>query len=184
MSQETFADPRSEITHPIEPGQLYADDRTGDELCIVYEADDAVLLHDTESEWHRLERRRAFEEHVGSDRYELIGSDDAAVASSAVQLLSELQAQYDSEDGRTAAHKASALSEALELVEHGGRPDDNDVIDFETVDGIGSQAASSLRKAGYTTKGDVRSATKDEISDLDYMGQKNTDALLDHVGDN
>lgn len=181
MSQETYYDPRSEITHPIEPGQLYADDRTGDELCIVYEAEDAVLLRDTQSEGHRLESRRAFEEHVGSDRYELVGSNDAEAASSAVQLLSDLHDQYDSQDGRTAAHKSEALSEAIELVEHGGRPDDNDVVDFESIDGIGEAAAKALRANGFTTKGDVRAASKDEITEVPYMGQKNTERLCNEV---
>jgi predicted flap endonuclease-1-like 5' DNA nuclease len=60
-------------------------------------------------------------------------------------------------------------------------PDDNETLDLESISGIGSKAAASLRANGYTTKGDVRSADRETIMDLDYMGESNTDNLFEVV---
>lgn len=182
MSQASnYVDPRSQITHTLDEGQVYQDDRTDEELVLVFLSEDAALLKD-EGENHRLERRDQFEENVGSDRYGLqADADGTATTSSKVAKLDRLREKYEEESGRTADHKASALDEALELIENNGRPDDNDVIPFEEISGIGSKAANALRRAGYTTKGDVRSAERSQIVDLAHMGEKNTDNLLAYV---
>jgi len=178
-----YVDPRSKITHPIEPGQIYEDDRTGDELTLVYCSDDAALLQDNETGAHRLERRRDFEANVGSGRYELQSKTDSAVASSNISMLRDLLDQYESESGRTAAHKSEAIEEAIELLEHNGQPDDHETIDLEAISGIGSAAAESLRANGFSTKGDVRNADTSEITEVSNMGAKNTERLIEHVNE-
>jgi hypothetical protein len=183
MATETeFVDPRSNVTHPIEEGQVYVDSRTDDECVLVYEADDAVLLRDEENGGHRLEPRDHFENNVGAGRYELQGSDEMAVQSGAVGTLRELIDDYEDQDGRTAKHYVQALDEALTLIENNGRPDDNDVIDFESIDGIGPGAADNLVQHGFRTKGDVRSASTEEIKSVPLMGESNTQNLLQSVG--
>lgn len=183
MSQaNTPVDPRSNIAHPLDTGQVYEDERSGDELVLVFLSEDAALLKDDDR--HRLETRKIFESNVGSGRYDLqANADGSASTSSKLKKLERLLDQYKDESGRTANHKAEALSEAIELIENNGRPDDNDVVPFEEIDGIGSKAASALRASGLSTKGDVRSSSRDEIVDTAYMGEKNTDALLQYVED-
>lgn len=178
-----YVDPRSKINHPIEVGQIYEDSRTGDELTLVFCSDDAALMQDNETMKHRLERRRDFEANVGSDRYQLQSKTDSAVASSNISMLRDLLAQYESESGRTASHKAEAIEEAIELLEHNGQPDDHETIDLESISGIGSAAAESLRANGFSTKGDVRKADASEISDVPNMGSKNTENLIAHVNE-
>lgn len=174
-------DPREDISHPIDQGQTYEDDRTGEQLVLVFLSEDVALLRGEDGN-HRLESRKHFEMNVGSGRFELVSDADGTMSAGAkVKKLNRLLEQYEDRDGRTAKHKASAIEEALDLIENNGRPDDNETIDFETVDGIGAKAAAELQKAGFTTKGDVRSAEKDEIVDVPYMGEKNTEALIDHV---
>lgn len=179
MSHKTVFDPRSQITHPIDEGQVYEDSRTGDELVLVFCSDDVALLRDDDGH-HRLEPRDAFEEHVGAGRYELRG-DGGDATSSTMRILTELREQYDSSDGRKAAHKSEALSEAIELIENNGRPDDNETIPYDEIEGIGTTAARELQFAGFRTKGDVRAANRTEIEEVPYMGSKNTSNLLDYV---
>jgi predicted flap endonuclease-1-like 5' DNA nuclease len=182
MSQETFADPRSNITHPLDTGQVYEDKRVGDELVLVYLSESAALLRDDDENTHRLERRKQFEKYVGSGRYDLQSDSDGSVTTSAkLKKLNRLLAQYEEQDGRKAEHKVVALEEAIDLIANNGLPDDNETLDLESISGIGSKAAASLRANGYTTKGDVRSADRETIMDLDYMGESNTDNLFEVV---
>jgi len=181
MSQETgVVDPRSEVAHPLDTGQVYEDKRSGDELVLVFLSEDAALLKDDSR--HRLETRRQFESNVGGGRYDLQADADGTASTSAkLKKLQRLLDQYEDESGRTASHKVEALEEAIELVENNGQPDDNETIDFEEINGIGSGAASKLVAAGYRTKGDVRSATAEEIEDVPLMGASNTQNLIEHV---
>lgn len=64
-------DPRTEITHQIQAGQTYEDDRTGDELHLVYLDDKHVLLK--EEQHARLLSRKDFETEVGAKRYKVSG---------------------------------------------------------------------------------------------------------------
>lgn len=181
MSQEAPFDPRSQITHSIDAGQIYEDQRTGDELVLVFVSEDAALLKDSVDGGHRLETRKQFDENVGGGRYQLQQTDDTYAESQALTVLQDLFDRYDDESGRKASHKAEALSEAMEIIENNGQADDYDVLPFDEIDGIGAKAAQSLSAAGVTTKGDVRNMDRDEIEGLDYMGSKNTDALFDYV---
>lgn len=183
QSDNGYVDPRSKIDHPIEPGQIYEDQRTGDTLTLVFLSDDAALLQDNQTAMHRLETRRGFKVNVGSDRYQLQSATDSAVASSNISMLRDLLDQYDSESGRTAAHKVEAIEEAIALIEHNGQPDDHETIDLESISGIGSAAADSLRANGFSTKGDIRQADESDISDVPNMGSKNTERLIEHVNE-
>jgi len=69
-------DPREDITHPIEVGQIYADDRTGEELQLRYMDRSAVLLRSQVDETHRLSKRVMFEKEVGAGRYKLQGEEE------------------------------------------------------------------------------------------------------------
>jgi predicted flap endonuclease-1-like 5' DNA nuclease len=176
-----YIDPRSNVSHPIESGQVYTDARTGEELVLVFESEDAVLLRD-ENTNHRLEPRDDFEAHVGGNRYTLQADESDTMASStAVRSIQSLLDRYEYQDGRTAAHKVEALEEALDLIEHGGQPDDNETVDFESIGGIGEAAAGSLRSHGFSVKKDIRQATREEIVDVPNMGAKNTDNLLEAI---
>lgn len=146
MSQTEYTDTRSNLTHPIEEGQVYEDDRTGIELVVVYESEHVVLARDDSNE-HRLESRTMFERNVGSDRYALDGTRDVDTSSSTTQRKS----------------------------------DSNEVVDLESIDGIGAKAASNLRANGYSTKSDVRSADKESLVSVDLMGDTTAERLLDHV---
>lgn len=68
-------DPREEIAHDIEPGQIYADDRTGDELLLIFADNGAVLLRDRDRN-HRLMRREDFDKDVAYGRYKLAPEAD------------------------------------------------------------------------------------------------------------
>lgn len=187
MAAETdseYVDPRSNITHTIDSGQVYTDSRTDDSLVLVFSSDDVALLRDEDGH-HRLETRTQFENNVGGSRYSLQSDPDQGFSeSSAVRKLESLRDQYEGESGRTAAHKCEAMAEAIDLVEHNGRADDNETVQLTEIDGIGETAASSLRAAGFSTKGDVRAADTDEIESVDHMGEKNTQALIDEVTQN
>lgn len=70
-------DPRTEITHQLQAGQIYQDSRTGDELQLAYLDDSHALLKETTDNNARLLPRRAFEKNVGSGRYEVVGEVEA-----------------------------------------------------------------------------------------------------------
>lgn len=177
-----FMDPRSNITHALDAGQLYEDARTGVELTLVFLSDHIALMRDEDSGSHRMETRGQFERNVGGDRYKLQANTDGSTTTSAkLKKLQSLLDHYEDADGRKAEHKASALEEAVDLIENNGRPDDNETVDFESIDGIGPGTASNLRSKGYTVKQDVRSASKEELIDVGGMGEKNTERLLEHI---
>lgn len=181
MSQETeYFDPRAEVPHPIDKGHTYNDSRTDNNLVLVFENDDVVLMRDQQSGGYRLENRDQFESNVGSERYSLVGEAGDVMGGCASKIASLID-KYDGEGGRKADHFVTALEEALMLVQNGGRPDDNDTVDFESISGIGSKTAQNLRSAGFTVKGDVRDADDEELLSIGGMGEKNLSNLREVV---
>lgn len=173
-------DPRTDITHEIEIGNVYEDDRS-DELYRLLYIDDVSALLRCEDGATLLIRRDAFEKEVGASRYTY--KPEATIEQhSALRPLSRMLSDFESSEGRTASHKAEALSELSDAI-HGNRAEDaNETVDFTAVDGIGNATAENLRNAGYSTKGDVRSADRDDLLSVGGVGQTNLDRLLDYVG--
>lgn len=95
-------DPRTDITHAIQVGQVYTDSRTDTSLTLCYKDEAAVLLRDEDSNAHRLEPARQFEENVGADRYTLSG-DGAAVGESYTPNYEEVEFTSVSGIGDTTA---------------------------------------------------------------------------------
>lgn len=188
MSQETVYDPRTEVSHPVEEGQVYEDSRNDDELVLVYVSDDVVLLRDTgdptSENWsgHRLERREQFDKYVGAGRYDLTQSETGEYTNRGkLRKLRKLEEQYKQKDGRKAKHKANVLEEAVELLENDGRPDDNEVVDFEDVNGIGERTAENLVNDGFRVKRDIREAEDADLLDVSGIGEGNLQNLREYI---
>ena len=191
MSQgNEYVDPREKVDFEIEPGMVFMDTRPSEprEIIIDYASrEGGVKFIDTEGDDRRDEvyfsdSYSTFEQLVGSGRYKPVRDDDGnIVRKGRFGQIENLKAQYEEKDGRTAAHKAEAIQEVLDILHDDVPADHNDTVPFEDIDGVGSKAASALVNSGFTTKGDVRSASREQIEDVPYMGSKNTDALLDYV---
>ena len=52
-------------------------------------------------------------------------------------------------------------------------PDRHETLDFEDIDQVGEKGAEALQSNGYTTKGDIRAATDDELMEVSYIGETN-----------
>lgn len=196
MSQENaYVDPREKVDFEIEPGMVFVDTRPEQsssddprEVVIDYaDREGGVVFIDTEGDTDRDEvymhdSYSTFEENIGAGRYKP-KRDDAGnvVRKGRFGQIYRLLEQYEADGGRKASHKAEAIEEVLEILTEDVPADHNDTILFDEIDGIGSKAADALRDHGFSTKGDVRNASRDQIEDVPYMGAKNTDNLLDWV---
>ena len=142
-------DPRENITHEFEIGQVYKDARTGEPLQLCYIHSEAVLLRSkgdaTNDSWtkHRVEPRKSFEQNVGAGRYKLQGEEEV-----------------------------DADVETFEK---------HEVVDFENIDRVGEKAAQALQSNGYTTKGDIKKATDEELLAVSYIGETNLANIREHV---
>ena len=191
MSQANYTDPREQVGFDIEPGMVFHDTRGGDSTEIVITtADrntDTLAYLDTEGDrnrdcTHNIGVYHQFEGQIGAGRYEPVRDETGDIERRRwMGQIYDLLDTYESRDGRTADHKAEAIQEVIDIIVDDVPADHNDTVDFVDVDGIGEGAAKALRANGFTTKGDVRSATKDEISDVPYMGAKNTERLMDRI---
>lgn len=183
MSQandSNFIDPRSQINHALDEGQVYEDTRVGREMILVFLSDEAALLKDGDS--HRLENRVQFEKNVGGNRYQLQQDTDGSFTSSAkIKKLKKLLDQYDEQDGRKAKHKVEALDEAVTMLENNGLPDDNETVQFEDIDGVGQKTADSLRARGYRLKKDIRAASDEELLEVSGVGRGNLENIRGEV---
>lgn len=147
---EAFVDPRQNIDHPIEVGQVYTDSRTDERLHLVYKHEKVILLKSlgeaANSQWtqHRLETRKAVEQGVGAGRFKL--------------------------DGEKEVDSKSIDS-----------PDRNEPIVFEEIDRVGEKTANNLRREGYKTKGDVRSATDSELLEIGGVGETNLSNIKETI---
>lgn len=186
----TFVDPREDVDFEIGPGMVFHDMRYDDgrELVVEYaDRDGGVRYVDTSGDVdndvvYRFDDYATFEENVGAGRYTPVRDDtDEIVRKGWMGQIHRLKAQYEETDGRTAAHKAEAIEEVLEIITEDVPDDHNETVPFEDIDGIGQQAASALRNNGFATKGDVRAAGREQIESVPYMGEKNTDNLLEYI---
>jgi hypothetical protein len=190
MSQANFADPREKVSFEIEAGMVFRDTRYDEprEIIIDYaDREGGIRFIDTHGDTDRdevylMDSYDTFESNVGAGRYEPVRNEAGRIVRKGrFGQVERLKEQYEDSEGRTASHKAEAIQEVLDIL-HDDVPDDhNDTVPFEDIDGVGDAAAKALRSNGFSTKGDVRNASRDQIEDVPYMGQKNTDALLDYV---
>lgn len=184
MKNENYHDPRSKLSHSLTEGTVYVDDRTDEQYRLAFVDDDVVVLKSLTDDHSTLTPREQFEANVGAGRFSRASGadcDGGAVSSGPVQTLQSLRDDYAETDGRTATHKASALQEAIDLLQSDGQTDDNETVDFESVDGIGAGTASNLRSAGYTVKGDIRSADDDELLEIGGVGEGNLSNLREQI---
>lgn len=196
MPQETLYDPRMDVEHEIETGQVYVDTSSDSRLVLSYVHDDYYLFRDESGDSYndrlfRSEPENMVVKKIASGTYELQVEDGEPVYDGIVGDVRSLKEHYEDADGRTAAHKAEAIEEVLSVfggVDPAGAvsdlPDDhNEVVEFERVDGIGSKAAQHLRHNGIKTKGDVRNTDPEELTEIPLMGESNTENLLEEVSD-
>jgi DNA-directed RNA polymerase alpha subunit len=175
-----YTDPRDGLKHEICMGQVYTDSRTDEELVVLFQGD-VVLVRD-EDGGHRLIPLKQFRQAVGGNRYKLDRNEDGTYAKDGkLRKLRKMLERLQSEDGRKAAHKAEALDEAIETLSEEDNLDDMQSIDFEDVSGIGASTANCLRTNGYSTKGDVRGASDDELLDVRGIGKGNLDNLRQYI---
>lgn len=185
-------DPREDMTHEIEIGNVYLDSRhegKDDQTywTVVY-ADEMVVLLRGNDEYrrrsglrHAAEQRDAFEKRAGSGRYEYQPEMESPVRSGSVAALERRADELADEGGRKASHKAEAMYEAIDILTDGKEADDNETVPFEDLDGVGQKTAAALRDGGYRTKGDVRRADRDELLDVSGVGEGNVSSIIEAV---
>lgn len=190
MSQENaFTDPREKVPFEIEPGMVFMDTRPDDprELVIDYaDRRGGIRYIDTEGDVDRdevylMDSYATFEANVGAGRYKPKRDESGDIVRKGwMGQIHRLKEQYEG-GGRKAQHKAEAIDEVIDIIVDDVPDDHNDTVPFDDIDGIGQQAADALRGHGFTTKGDVRNASREQIKDVPYMGSKNTGNLLEYV---
>lgn len=167
----SYYDPRENLTREVQVGDVYTDSRTGEELRVVYEDEDVVLCR---TDYYRLDSRQAFEENVGSGRYEFDRNDGHSV-SSVVRSLEQKADELEEEDGYKPTHKATGIRMAIDELEH----DPTKTIEFEEISGVGEKTADALRENGITTTKDVESASDDELLSVSGVGEANLENIRD-----
>lgn len=172
-----MTDPRTNIEHSINIGQVYVDDRTGDLTKVIYLDEDVSLMRDEDGH-HRIDSRSNFDTNVGSGRFKLAPDEEFGYAGRMEALL-DAQERYSSKDGRTSDHKAEALSEAVSLLTE--ETSQFEEVEFETVSGIGDATAGRLRSSGYTTVEDIERASDDELLSVGGVGEGNLSNMRAHV---
>jgi hypothetical protein len=190
MSQGNYADPREKVSFEIEPGMVFMDTRFDEPREIVIDYADrkgGVKFIDTEGDADRdevymMDSYSTFEANVGAGRYKPKRDESGEIVRKGwMGQIHRLKEQYEEDGGRTASHKAEAIEEVLSIIVDDTPADHNDTVPFEDINGVGSKAADALRSSGFSTKGDVRNASKQQIEDVPYMGTKNTENLLEYV---
>jgi predicted flap endonuclease-1-like 5' DNA nuclease len=178
----------AELTVEPESGMVFIDDRNGAELVAEFvEAGEVVVVRDRDGDSNNdetwgLHPYDSFYRGCKAGRYKPVRNDDGnVVRDGTLSQIQRLRSKYEQQDGRTAQHKVAVLTE-LEDTINGNVPDDYDEpVDFESVSGIGGGAASKLRAHGFRTHGDIREATDEQIQDVPYMGESNTENLREYV---
>lgn len=176
----SYVDPRSEITHEFEIGQVYKDSRTGEFLVLLYFDRKTALLRDKDS-YTRIVSREQFEREVGGNRYKLQPDHDGFGNAGRMSRVFDRAEEYENMGGRKNIHYAYGLREAIAILTDEERPDSNESIPYEELDGIGSKTAQRLRGDGYATLQDVRHASDDELLEVSGVGQGNISSIRKYV---
>lgn len=176
----SFVDPKSDKVHEIEFGQVYSDSRTGNLIQLIYLDRNVYVLQNEEGS-HRFGQRKEFDRYVSSGRYSLELEAERFADTGVLGRVRDLKREYEQEDGRTAAHKAEALEEALAILSDLGSDEALEDVPFEELDNIGGKAAQNLREEGYETRRDVREATDNELLDVPWVGEKGVTSIREYV---
>lgn len=196
--EDEWYDPRTQQSVTPKIDDLYGDARHKNDdgtfeqqFRVVYCDDEVVLLRSNQtldrkrghlSTHYRLEHRDTFEQESGAGRYKRVEeSADAPPSSDDIHyhmgIVKRRIAHYDEKPGRTADHKKEALEELLELLESF----DAEEMDWTSVDTIGEKAAGRLKEAGFVTDQDVRIADRDELLDVNHVGESGVENLKSYV---
>lgn len=191
MARTNF-DTSNPVGTDVRIGLVVEDQRTGDLRKVIYADTRIVLLRD-ETGNTTLVSRDSFGSDLGT-RYRPRRDADPPIDAGQYDSLRGRLAEYESQPGRKAKHKADALVEALDLLPgtaesgpdpdgDGSREDDPDTdgegdddgaeVPFEEVTGIGPETARNLRTHGFVTAADVRGASDEEILAVQGVGPKN-----------
>lgn len=185
MARTNF-DSSNPVGTDVRIGLVVEDQRTGDLRKVIYADSRIVLLRD-ETGSTTLVSRDSFGADLGT-RYRARRDADPSIDAGQYDRLRGRLAEYESQPGRKAKHKADALVEALDLLagtaESGPDPDgdggdgpnadgDEGEVPFEDVTGIGPETARNLRMHGFVTADDVRAAGDEEILAVPGVGPKN-----------
>lgn len=165
------------IPHDLELGQVYEDSRTGDLIQLVYLDNNVYLLQNEDDGQHRLGRYNEFHENVESGRYNLQPDEEPFANTGVLQRVRARRQEYENTDGRTAAHKAEAFGEALDILTDMEPDVSLDDMEFENYDGIGAKGAENLRNAGYKNERDIQNASDEELLDVSWVGEKGLTSL-------
>lgn len=174
------ADPREDITHDIRVGQVYEDSRSGDELLLVYIDSNIYVLRDRAGN-HRLGKRRVFDMNTGAGRFSYKPDAKPFDDTGRLDRVLARADEYESQDGRKEQHYAEAMHEAVDILTGDESADDRQAVPFDNLDNIGQTAADNLREAGYSTKGDVRGASDEELLDVSWVGEKGVTSIREYV---
>lgn len=165
------------ITHDLELGQVYKDSRTDELIQLVYLDNNVYLLQNEQDGSHRLGTYDEFDENVDSGRYKLQPDEQSFANTGVLSRVRERRKEYENADGRTAAHKAEAFAEVLDILTDMEPDVSLESMDFESYDGIGEKAAQNLRAAGFETERDIRNASDDELESVSWVGEKGISSL-------
>lgn len=62
-----------------------------------------------------------------------------------------------------------------------GREDDDEAVEFSKIDGVGDGAASSLRRSGVRTRGDVRRYSVEKLCSANGVGRGKAESIKEYV---
>ena len=192
LSDPTMAQTNFDSSNPagtdVLIGLVVEDQRTGEPRKVIYVDSRIVLLRD-ETGNTTLVTRDSFGSELGT-RYRVRRDADPSIDAGQYDALRGRLAEYESQPGRKAEHKADALIEALDLLagpadpgtdpdgdaprgDDPGADDEEPEVPFEDVPGIGPETARNLRMRGFATADDVRAAGDEEILAVPGVGPKN-----------
>lgn len=174
-------DPRTEISHDIETGQIYRDSRTNDKILLVYVDRNTYLLRDTDGN-HRLGKRSELDENIGSGRYKLDPDAEPFGDTGHVRRVLRRADEYEEQGGRKGKHYAEAMREAVSILSDTGSPDAHETVEFEEIAGVGQATATALRNNGYTTRADIRRADDSTLLKVRGVGEGNLENIRNVVG--
>lgn len=173
-------DPREEISHDVEIGQVYRDARTDERMVLIYLDRSVYILRDSE-ENHRMGSRRELDENIGSDRYKLVPDADTWGETGLLNRVIARADEYEESGGRKCEHFATGMREAIDILQDTSSKDAHETVAFEEIDGVGDKTASRLRSTGYKTRQDVRRASDSGLLEVSGVGSSNLENIRDAV---
>jgi hypothetical protein len=190
-----YYDPRENLSHDPEIGQVYIDSRYEDSdaadteyLTIIYMDRECVILRSNEKldrgvdmHRHRIYGRKEFEKLAGADRLKWQPDTDSPIEGGRLGRIEDLAEEWGSKDGRKSQHYAEAFQMAIDVFTGQESPDSDEPVAFSDLSHVGDKTAANLKAAGYVTKGDVRHAPDEELRSVHGVGKKALDSIKEAV---